>query len=178
MSLKLWECLRSRNPGWFCLYCSISECVLNQSQQTRTVSFSHRRTHIFIHKEKSAMRSSPCLSPSWPQLLSPLAPVLVCGYQSLPLFMKCGSGSNELPKRDPVKPSDTQCYNRWNSWRVMGVNVQTCSLQTNRCMSVLALLPACYVVYSFSCDTSVNISMAQNASVAIIWCMFALVRQS
>lgn len=108
MSLKLWECLRSRNPGWFCLYCSISECVLNQSQQTRTVSFSHRRTHIFIHKEKSAMHSSPCLSPSWPQLLSPSAPVLVCGYQSLPLFMKCGSGSNELPKRDPVKPSDTQ----------------------------------------------------------------------
>lgn len=113
---------------------------------------------------------TPSASALTPAPISPSAPSLfVALWPSLPLFMKCGSTLYELPKGDPGKAFRyPKCYNRWNSCRVMGVSVQTCSLRTDRCMSVLSFIAACVFVSSPPHDTSVNTSLTHTASVAYV----------
>lgn len=105
VDLKLWECLRSRNPGWCCLYCSISACVSNQCQQS-CVLFSHTHTHTW--REISNSLITPSVSIQTPTPNSPSAQSVFASIGLCPFHEMWFNAKMNWHTETQVSPADTR----------------------------------------------------------------------
>lgn len=119
---KLWECLCRRNPGWCCLYCSVSASVWNQRQQKTTIVFCFR-THVRMRAGTGGFRRS-LITPSlpWPRFLTL--------HQFTPCLHLLPFAPTRAVYGSALQWISTQrsrwickCYSRWNSCGVMDVSI-------------------------------------------------------
>lgn len=141
MGLKWWECLHSRNPGWCCLYCSVSGFVLTQTQRTSYVLFS--QTYMY---DSLPVYLSP--RPNWPPPICSPSSSSFGDPWFLTLIVNRGSVLIRPAKKQALlKPSDTPRATTdgiHSEWWVLVHRHVVCRRITG-CLCCPSFWPACCV---------------------------------
>lgn len=142
---RLWECLCSRNPGWCCLYCSISACVPNQCQQSSTVFCFHTHAHTHTQSEIShSLITVSILTPTRnpPSALSLFVSIADCPFHEMWVGAQMNCHTEIL-----VNPADilSVITDGIHAGRWVLVCRHAVCWRIAVCLCSLSFWPACYV---------------------------------